>query len=970
MITIFTIKQLARRWNRGQSPWATAFLGGLLASGSVLAAAPQADGAQAPVVSEAREPAAAAPAIEAPRLVTFVEAAYPAQAEREGREATVVLRLTLDAQGAVTEAEVMQGAGFGFDEAARDAALRFRFEPAKHNGVAMPARIAYSYEFRLPSPEPTGQTSPPGRAEAGGPAMAPGSPVPAGSSQPAGASSSARRSEPAVPAGSSQPAGTSTSSGRSEPAAPAGNTAQPGSSTPAGRSWPEETPSLAGRSASAGNTAQPGSSTPANPPAGEQVPPVEEAPEAIPGATGIEANPFAIEVTVEGESDAERLRNSAESVRVIETEQLQREAIDLGQALARTEGVGVRRAGGLGSRARFSLAGLTDEQVRFFIDGVPLEFAGYGPEFANVPINFVQRMEVYQGVVPIRFGADSLGGAVQIVTMEDVRGTRASASYEIGSFDTHRVTLSGRHLFDATGLFVRASGFFDSTPNDYGVDVEVADSLGRPSTVTLPRFHDAYQAGGGALEAGFVDRPWARSLLLRAFASKASKEIQHDVMMENPYGDVDSNNASAGATLRFEQVYGSGLTANAVGGYVYRRNRFSDVGTCAYDWYGRCIVELPQPGEIDARAVNRDVRQNTGFARINLGWNPSEDQALRFALAPTYVSRRGEDLALRELGEPDALNGRRSIFSAVTGLEYELDALDGRLENIAFLKDYFQLSRADLLLPDNTFQPADQDLHHLGVGNSLRFRFFEVLTAKASYEWASRLPRPDELFGDGILYGENLLLRPERSHNVNLELALSLPETPAGAFRGSVLGFGRLVDDFIQPVGREGYFTYQNVIEARSLGVAGAAGWTSPGRLLSLDGNVTYQDFRNTSTEGPFAEFEGQRLPNLPHLLANGSARFLWTGLASTDDELSLSWNTRYVHSFFRSWEDLGTADSKQAIEAQLLHSLALTYVTRTAGTTLSWTVDVQNLTDADAFDFVGVQRPGRSIFAKLVAEL
>jgi hypothetical protein len=29
----------------------------------------------------------------------------------------------------------------------------------------------------------------------------------------------------------------------------------------------------------------------------------------------------------------------------------------------------------------------------------------------------------------------------------------------------------------------------------------------------------------------------------------------------------------------------------------------------------------------------------------------------------------------------------------------------------------------------------------------------------------------------------------------------------------------------------------------------------------------------------------------------------------------------------------------------------------------------VQNLTDARAFDFFGVQRPGRSIFAKLTVE-
>ena len=66
----------------------------------------------------------------------------------------------------------------------------------------------------------------------------------------------------------------------------------------------------------------------------------------------------------------------------------------------------------------------------------------------------------------------------------------------------------------------------------------------------------------------------------------------------------------------------------------------------------------------------------------------------------------------------------------------------------------------------------------------------------------------------------------------------------------------------------------------------------------------------------------------------------------------------------------LGREDTKSVIPSQLLHSLALTYVLRNGPTTLSWTLDAQNLTDARAFDFYGVQRPGRTFAAKVVAEL
>jgi outer membrane biosynthesis protein TonB len=72
------------------------------------------------------EPAAAAAptpaAILLPRLVHFEPAPYPAEAERQGLEASVVLKLSVDTSGRVLRAEVQEAAGYGFDEAAVAAA--------------------------------------------------------------------------------------------------------------------------------------------------------------------------------------------------------------------------------------------------------------------------------------------------------------------------------------------------------------------------------------------------------------------------------------------------------------------------------------------------------------------------------------------------------------------------------------------------------------------------------------------------------------------------------------------------------------------------------------------------------------------------------------------------------------------------------------------------------------------------------
>ena len=140
--------------------------------------------------------------------------------------------------------------------------------------------------------------------------------------------------------------------------------------------------------------------------------------------------------------------------------------------MAKVQGVNVQRGGKLGSDTRFSLNGLTDDQIRFFLDGIPLGFVGYSFGIANVPVNLIDRVEIYKGVVPIRFGADALGGAFNLVSPEGFLGTGGSASYQVGSFGTHRVALNLQHQADSSGFLIRGSAFYDFSKNNYEINVE------------------------------------------------------------------------------------------------------------------------------------------------------------------------------------------------------------------------------------------------------------------------------------------------------------------------------------------------------------------------------------------------------------------------------------------------------------------------------------------------------------------
>ncbi|TMD63193.1 MAG: energy transducer TonB, partial [Chloroflexi bacterium] len=84
-----------------------------------------------------------------PRVIERVEAAYPDEARNQGLTATVVIRLVIGADGLVSSASLVKGAGHGFDESALEAARKLRFAPATRDGTAVPVQIDYEIHFEL-----------------------------------------------------------------------------------------------------------------------------------------------------------------------------------------------------------------------------------------------------------------------------------------------------------------------------------------------------------------------------------------------------------------------------------------------------------------------------------------------------------------------------------------------------------------------------------------------------------------------------------------------------------------------------------------------------------------------------------------------------------------------------------------------------------------------------------------------------
>ena len=689
------------------------------------------------------------------------------------------------------------------------------------------------------------------------------------------------------------------------------------------------------------------------------------------GVVAVEPSSEVVEVITRGDSRAQQLRESAQAVKVIETASAQSHTADVATLLARTEGVAIQRTGGTGSDARLSLHGLSGDQIRLFMDGIPLELAGFGLGVSTLPLSWIDRVDVYRGVVPIEYSIDALGGAVDFVSSQNYKRSRLAASLTSGAFDTYAATANGHYYDEATHLVARAGTFADYSKNDYVVTADVADEEGGLSPTQVRRFHDRYRAFGAVAETGYVWRPWARQLLLRLYGTHFDQDVQHNTNMTVPYGEVTSAQTALGASLRYElrNIAGSPLDLTTVAAYSHRTLDFEDDSNWVYDWFGRRIFERPEgAGEIEAFASDLTQWEHRAFARLTLAWDIAREHTLRWVVAPDLTARTGRE-RLRVIPERiDPLSTKREVWKIANGLDYEFRGVDWGTEAHVFAKHYLYEPTTDqVLVFDNSVERIEKSLHRFGAGTALRQRLFDGLVVKASYEYASRLPRSDELFGDGVLVFPNLDLLPESGHNANLGARFDHDQEEYGALACEATAFLRYTENMIfELLSRDRVHSiFQNVAEVHTLGVDGIASWVSPRRFLSVQQNVTFQDQRNESEEGRFSPLRGERLANRPWFFANTFAELRFAHAGADNAALSIAYYLHYVHAFYAGSENATGDDSARRIPDQLTHDLSIGYTVE-GPLKLAFAIDLVNIGDARVYEVLGVQKPGRSAFFKV----
>ena len=139
------------------------------------------------------------------------------------------------------------------------------------------------------------------------------------------------------------------------------------------------------------------------------------------------------------------------SVGVINREQIEEsQALDLAGLLMGEPGFEIGRNGGPGATTSIFLRGMSSVNSAVFIDGVraPTDRIGFF-NFADIPLNIIDRIEIVRGNLGSLYGESAIGGTVNIFTRRNLGKPDGSATLTVGSRNTKGVAVNyGGELSD------------------------------------------------------------------------------------------------------------------------------------------------------------------------------------------------------------------------------------------------------------------------------------------------------------------------------------------------------------------------------------------------------------------------------------------------------------------------------------------------------------------------------------------
>ncbi len=666
------------------------------------------------------------------------------------------------------------------------------------------------------------------------------------------------------------------------------------------------------------------------------------------------------EVLIMAKNEARKLREQAMPVSVISMNQLSGTVNSIQDVLTKTVGVTIRSSGGVGSASRLSVRGLEGKRIGFFIDETPLNDQSDFVDINDIPMDLIDRIEIYKGVVPAKFGGSAMGGAVNIV-IKEYPDRYADASYTLESFNTHKISAILKRNIKDKGLVFGIGGGYTYADNDYTMESPYVKGL------KIKRNHDKFKKImiGGNIEA---KNWWFDGVVFEPVFIDTYREIQ-GIETDIREAFIASRAYILANNIDKNDFLIPGLDFDMSTAIAYTKYNLVDKAKQWFDWEGNSYpTPSPEGGELGTRyASDSDNKKFTLVNKLNLEYLLNEQHSVNFNSYFTLANGNPKDkLRDRSLGKQTVFDSK--MRSWTTGITYDFHSKNDKFLN-SFTTRYYiytMKTKSANIYGIGDVKNISLNKSDVGISNAMRYRFSSNLMGKFSAGYDVRIPSETELLGDGysITPAENLL--PERNTSINLGILYDLTGKHQSNLQLELGGFYMYLQDMIRFT--KGFLgaQYQNFGEMKTLGVEFEAKADILPVLYGY-GNVTYQDLRDVRKYEENSTVanatKGKRMPNIPYLLANAGLEFHKENLFGGKGQ-----NTRifadmsFIEEYFYDFEV--TKKQKRRIPQSTTIDLGFEHSFKNQSIFISG--KIKNLTNAKVLSEFNRPLPGRSFGIKL----
>jgi outer membrane receptor protein involved in Fe transport len=574
----------------------------------------------------------------------------------------------------------------------------------------------------------------------------------------------------------------------------------------------------------------------------------------------------------------------------------------------------------------------------------------------------IERVEIYKGIIPAWLCGDGLGGAINIVTRQHFKNLEAS--YEIGSYNTHKGSLLTHKNFEDSGISLSAGGFFKYSDNDYKFNSPFNEGL------VITRDHDAYREYNFNMDVGFT-KLWFDKFNLGLSYNNLFQEIQGGLVYEQ--GNVQHAHTKERSFQTSQNLYKQlannnlSFSLSSVIGYTV----FNQIDTSyyRYNFDGTSYLSPSVQGEVgelpnDSRDTRLDISE-----LLSINYNVSNNSNIKWNTVFKYSEKTPEDNLADTYAQYATSGYKSSLSSIVSGISYEIKLFDNKLTNSLGAKYFHHSSEVVPTSEKTSLQSliiSTNESSNFGWNEAIAWKPFDrQITFKVSAQQSVRIPTADELFGDMVMIYPSTHLRPEKSLNFNLGVDWLVNTLGYPNLRLDVNTYYMKVDDMINLMAAVMKLGYQNIDEVEIKGAeldlkSELTSW------CSFSGNFAYNDARNIMKYTPGTTVDNPkynlRVPNAPYLFGNATIKLHKKDFILRNTNSVFFCESQFTEKYYYNWK----VSDNQSLD--IPRSLSFNAGIRQIffKNNLQFNFEVHNFTDEEIWGQFQYPLPGRTFHLKI----